>query len=80
MSDQNLINEQTSDASLEDSAIDLIRKARKSFEHMSQTGYRFIALTDWLEFQVPVVSGRCREFVRAALTELADRAAPKDKN
>ena len=66
-------------AQVEDSAIDLLRKARQTFENMGNVGYRIVGLTDWLEAKVPVVGNHCRNVLHAALDGLTNRPSPKDR-
>ncbi len=51
----------------EDSAVEILRRARQTFEHMGNVGFRCVAFADWLEAQVPVVGERCRQVLRSTL-------------
>lgn len=65
---------------LEDTAIALIRRARRSCEQLGEMGFKFVGLADWLELQVPRVSSACRDVVRSALHELGGTRAHDDEN
>jgi hypothetical protein len=62
----------------EDSAVELLRKARHSFEHMGNVGFRCVAIADWLEAQVPVVSERCRQVLRSTMDRIAGAPKPRE--
>jgi hypothetical protein len=61
---------------LEASALGLIRRIRRPFEQIGTVGYRFVALADWLEVQIPRVGATCRQLVRAAMEDLERTQRP----
>jgi hypothetical protein len=63
---------------LEETAIGLIRRARRSCESLGEMGFKFVGLADWLELQVPRVSAACRDAVRTAVRDLAGPSPPDD--
>jgi hypothetical protein len=64
-------------AQAEDSAIELLRKARHTFEQMGNVGFRCVGIADWLEAQVPVVGERCRKALRSTLDRFTRSSTPE---
>jgi hypothetical protein len=51
-------------------AIKVLRAARSSAERMGSLGFRYVAVADWLEAQVPRLRSSWRDLARAAIHEL----------
>ena len=67
------------ESNFEAAALRLIRNARQTCEQLGNFGYRFVAVADWVEHQIPRVRHVCKDAVHAAIHELTRPRPPDDQ-